>query len=150
MIYDEILIFCALQLYTEPLEILRPSEDDSKEEKADNNTPPVNEVTIDSESGSCAAVKGTRNKVNGRATRIKVQIERVPSFEDYEDEVAVDSNKAEETRCRSPEVLKIHERLTDEKIIAEILKPEEKLRLSKNSESKLVKVTNANTAIKLD
>ncbi|XP_012288713.1 rapamycin-insensitive companion of mTOR [Orussus abietinus] len=52
-------------------------------------------------------------------------------------------------RDKTQEVLRIPERLSDEKIIAEILKPEERIRISKSSD-KLLKVTGTNTAISLE
>lgn len=84
-------------------------------------------------------------KINGRPTASDAQTQLAVVTEE-----AVGESCVVRPRNKSQQVLRIPERRSDEKIIAEILKPEERIRISKSSDNKLLKVTSTNTAISLD
>ncbi|XP_076753596.1 rapamycin-insensitive companion of Tor isoform X1 [Xylocopa sonorina] len=87
----------------------------------------------------------SESKINGRLTFSEIQVAQLDTVAE---EAGADScatqkcNKTQELSCKS-------ERRSDEKIIAEILKPEERIRLSKSSD-RLLKVSGTNTANSLD
>ena len=67
-----------------------------------------------------------------------------------DEEVTSDENTRTTITCKEAKVIaEKPERLSDEKIIAQILKPAERLQISKSSD-KLLKLTGTNTAISLD
>lgn len=87
----------------------------------------------------------SESKINGRLTFSDIQVAQldVVAEETGNDScVTQQCNKPQELLCKP-------ERRSDEKIIAEILKPEERIRLSKSSD-RLLKVSGTNTAISLD
>lgn len=89
-------------------------------------------------------VKPSETKINGRVT---------PSCLQNDPLTAVQEEATGQPRIVYPQNKKetafITERLSDEKIIAEILKPEERIRVAKSSD-KILKVTGTNTAINLE
>lgn len=87
----------------------------------------------------------SESKVNGRLTFSEIQVAQLDAVAE---EAGGDSCVTQQ--CNKPqELLRKPERRSDEKIIAEILKPEERIRLSKSSD-RLLKVSGTNTAISLD
>lgn len=107
--------------------------------------PVQNPITGLSSDPFAVGVSPTKRKVNGRVT--------IPESES-ESPIGLISPLQKEsqimnTRIKSSESSELSEKLSDEKIIAEILKPAERLRISKSSD-KLLKIKNKNTAISLD
>lgn len=85
----------------------------------------------------------SESKINGRLTFPDIQVTQL-------DAVAEESTGDTNQQCnKTQEVSHRSERRSDEKIIAEILKPEERIRLSKSSD-RLLKISGTNTAISLD
>ncbi|XP_026669224.1 rapamycin-insensitive companion of mTOR [Ceratina calcarata] len=87
----------------------------------------------------------SESKINGRLTISEIQVTQLDAVtEEASGNACADQqcNKTQEPQRKS-------ERRSDEKIIAEILKPEERIRLSKSSD-RLLKVSGTNTAISLD
>ncbi|CAK9816269.1 Rapamycin-insensitive companion of mTOR [Anthophora quadrimaculata] len=87
----------------------------------------------------------SESKINGRLTFSDIQ---VAQLDVVAEEAAGDSCVTQQCN-KTQEILRKPERLSDEKIIAEILKPEERIRLSKSSD-RLLKVSGTNTVISLD
>ena len=87
----------------------------------------------------------SESKVNGRLTFPEIQVTQLDAVAE---ETGADSCATQQCN-KSQELLRKSERRSDEKIIAEILKPEERIRLSKSSD-RLLKVSGTNTAISLD
>ncbi|KAK1119626.1 hypothetical protein K0M31_013046 [Melipona bicolor] len=87
----------------------------------------------------------SESKVNGRLTFPEIQVAQLDAVAE---ETGGDSCATQQCN-KSQELLRKSERRSDEKIIAEILKPEERIRLSKSSD-RLLKVSGTNTAISLD
>ncbi|XP_063978549.1 rapamycin-insensitive companion of mTOR [Diachasmimorpha longicaudata] len=85
-----------------------------------------------------------KRRINGKSTT-----SAVPSSSSASSALASEARDTCED-LRSPEASDTTEKLSDEKIIAEILKPAERLRVSKSSDNKLLKITGTNTAISLD
>nr|XP_033338467.1 rapamycin-insensitive companion of mTOR isoform X1 [Megalopta genalis]XP_033338468.1 rapamycin-insensitive companion of mTOR isoform X1 [Megalopta genalis] len=122
-------------LYVEPSNILKLKN--SKEEKLSKSpipTAPEPKLLVPSET-----------KINGRLTFSEIE---VTQLDVVTEEAGGDSCKTQQCN-KVQEVLRNSERRSDEKLIAEILKPEERLRLSKSSD-RLLKVTGTNSAISLD
>ncbi|KAK0085804.1 hypothetical protein PV326_005791 [Microctonus aethiopoides] len=125
-------------LYVEPMNIL-------KMPVGTEENPVQNPITGLSSDPFAVGVSPTKRKINGRVT--------IPESES-EFPIGVISplqkqSQIMNTRIKSSESPEISEKLSDEKIIAEILKPAERLRISKSSD-KLLKIKNKNTAISLD
>ncbi|XP_024946921.1 rapamycin-insensitive companion of mTOR [Cephus cinctus] len=91
------------------------------------------------------SISSPESKINGRPTLSDSQVAQLSVV----NEEATGEPRATQPRNNSQVVTRITERRSDEKIIAEILKPEERIRISKSSD-KLLKVTGANTVISLD
>lgn len=92
-------------------------------------------------------VSPAKRKINGRLTILEVEPESpVATISELTNEPKSFPHARVKTTGEATEV---REKLSDEKIIEEILKPAEKLRISKSSD-KLLKVTSKNTAISLD
>ncbi|XP_011297847.1 rapamycin-insensitive companion of mTOR [Fopius arisanus] len=89
-------------------------------------------------------ISPSKRRVNGRLT--------IPEVESPSSTTSELTSETRDTgaKLKSPEKADKTEKLSDEKIIAEILKPAERLRISKSSDNKLLKVTGTNTAISLD
>ncbi|KOC64221.1 Rapamycin-insensitive companion of mTOR [Habropoda laboriosa] len=87
----------------------------------------------------------SESKINGRLTFSDIQ---VAQLDVVVEEAAGDSCVTQQCN-KTQDLLRKPERRSDEKIIAEILKPEERIRLSKSSD-RLLKVSGTNTAISLD
>lgn len=94
-------------------------------------------VSTTPEADNVESIKLAENKINGRLTISEIQaiqqdkqLERKQTVQDSSSSYSL-------------------ERPSDEKIIAEILKPEERIRLSKNAD-RLFKVPGNNTTISLD
>ncbi|KZC10250.1 Rapamycin-insensitive companion of mTOR, partial [Dufourea novaeangliae] len=122
-------------LYVEPVNILKLN--DGNEEiplQSPSSTTPEPKPLVPSE-----------NQINGRLTFPEIQ---VTQLDVVAEEAGGDSCKTEHCN-KMQEVLRKPERRSDETIIAEILKPEERIRLSKSSD-RLLKVTGTNNAISLD
>ncbi|XP_043466868.1 rapamycin-insensitive companion of mTOR [Leptopilina heterotoma] len=123
-------------LYKEPAEILSITLD--IEEKSVPTSPSDN---------SRLSAKPSETKINGRVTPSCLQNDPLSSVQEEatttggQPRIVYPQNKKETAL--------IAERLSDEKIIAEILKPEERIRVAKSSE-KILKVTGTNTAINLE
>ncbi|XP_076231374.1 rapamycin-insensitive companion of Tor [Calliopsis andreniformis] len=120
-------------LYVEPARILKLNDgNDEKPLRLPNSTALQLDSRVPSES-----------KINGRLTFPDIQVTQLDAVAE---EAAGDTNQ----QCnKTQEVPRKSERRSDEKIIAEILKPEERIRLSKSSD-RLLKVSGTNTAISLD
>lgn len=93
-------------------------------------------------------------KINGRLTLTEIQLASVAEESSSAGGgggggSSESCNAGHQRKKKSLEVRPSQERRTDEKIIAEILKPEERIRLSKSSDRSL-KVSGTNTAISLD
>lgn len=84
-------------------------------------------------------------KINGRLTSSETQVVQLDAVIE---EAGGDSCATEQCN-NTQKLLRKSERRSDEKIIAEILKPEERIRVSKSSD-KLLKVSGTNTAVSLD
>lgn len=85
------------------------------------------------------------NKFNGRSHYSDSQLDPLPVVNEEtiaESQTPLMDDRSKDTSIRI-------ELRSDEKIIAEILKPEEKIRVSKSSD-KLLKITNTSTAFSLD
>ncbi|XP_076278672.1 rapamycin-insensitive companion of Tor isoform X2 [Lasioglossum baleicum] len=122
-------------LYVEPSNILKLN--DGNEEKPSQtpiSTAPEPKLLVPSET-----------KINGRLTFSEIE---VTQLDVVTEEAGGDSCKTQQCN-KVQEVLRNSELRSDEKLIAEILKPEERLRLSKSSD-RLLKVTGTNSAISLD
>ena len=89
--------------------------------------------------------KPSETKINGRVIPSCVQNDPLTVVQ----EEATGQHGIVHSQNKNKETALVPERLSDEKIIAEILKPEERLRVSKSSD-KMLKVTGANAAISLD
>jgi len=93
-------------------------------------------------------------KINGRLTLTEIQTAQLASVAEESSSTSgvggESCNVAHQCKKKPQEVLRpTQERRSDEKIIAEILKPEERIRLSKSSDRSL-KISGTNTAISLD
>jgi len=143
-----------LQLYVEPINILKIPI--GTEENPLQSPVPSSEASLRQQSVSPA-----EGKINGRLTLTEIQTAQLASVAEESSSAGGgggggDSGKSEscntghQRKKKSLEVVRpSQERRTDEKIIAEILKPEERIRLSKSSDRSL-KVSGTNTAISLD
>jgi len=101
------------------------------------------------------SISSAEGKINGRLTLTEIQTAQLASVAE-ENSLASGGisgescNAAHQYKKKPQEVLHpTQERRSDEKIIAEILKPEERIRLSKSSDRSL-KISGTNTAISLD
>ncbi|XP_053970556.1 rapamycin-insensitive companion of mTOR isoform X1 [Hylaeus volcanicus] len=122
-------------LYIEPANILKLNDgNDEKSLRPPISAPPEPNSRVPSES-----------KINGRITFSEIQVTQL----DAVIEVAGGDSCVTQKYNKTQEVLRKPERRSDEKIIAEILKPEERIRLSKSSD-RLLKVSGTNSAISLD
>ncbi|XP_043271902.1 rapamycin-insensitive companion of mTOR isoform X2 [Venturia canescens] len=104
------------------------------------------------ESYRLSGLSPSARTLNGRLTIAETGMEQQQemAFESTRNkEDSGEDEKGKTLRPETGEVVKKRERLSDEKIIAEILKPAEMLQISKSS-TKLLKVTGTNTAISLD
>lgn len=146
-------LYLVLQLYTEPINIL-------KIPVGTEENPLQSSVPIASEASSRQFASPAEGKINGRLTLTEIQTAQLASVteegsstgsgEPCSNKTVHRCNKKQETTVRSPPpAAAATERRSDEKIIAEILKPEERIRLSKSSDRSL-KVSGTNTAISLD
>lgn len=126
-------------MYKEPREILKIPI--GTEENPVQN--PVVELTTDKFTLSVSPLK---RKVNGRLTIPEAESETsAATSSELTSEI-----KSADVPLKSPEpAADVSEKLSDEKIIAEILKPAERLRTSKSSD-RILKVTSKNTAVSLD
>jgi len=137
-----------LQLYVEPVNILKIPI--GTEENPLQSPVPSSEASPRQQLASSA-----EGKINGRLTLTEIQTQLASVAEESSSTGGggggnSESCNAELQRKKKPlEVRPSQERRTDEKIIAEILKPEERIRLSKSSDRSL-KVSGTNTAISLD
>jgi len=139
-----------LQLYVEPINILKIPI--GTEENPLQSSVPSSEASPRQQSVSPA-----EGKINGRLTLTEIQTAQLASVAEEGSSAGGGGNGGCESysaghqrKKKSLEVVRpAQERRTDEKIIAEILKPEERIRLSKSSDRSL-KVSGTNTAISLD
>lgn len=123
-----------IQLYIEPANILKLNDgNDEKSLRSLISMAPESDSRVPSES-----------KINGRLTFSESQVTRL----DAVIEIAKDYSYAQKCN-KAQEVLLKPERRSDEKIIAEILKPEERIRLSRSAD-RLLKVSGTNSAISLE
>lgn len=83
--------------------------------------------------------------MNGRVTFSEIQAGQLAIVAEEATGEACTMNQ----RDKLQEILQMSERRSDEKIIAEILNPEERIRLSKSSD-RLLKISSTNTAISLE
>lgn len=121
-------------LYIEPANILKLNDgNDEKSLRSLISMAPESDSRVPSES-----------KINGRLTFSESQVTRL----DAVIEIAKDYSYAQKCN-KAQEVLLKPERRSDEKIIAEILKPEERIRLSRSAD-RLLKVSGTNSAISLE
>ena len=120
------------------MEILKISANEEKK-----SAPPA--VLTSLADNSLVLEKPSETKINGRVTPSFVQNNSLTAME----EEATVHPQIVHSQNKNKEALPTTERLSDEKIIAEILKPEEKIKVSKSSD-KMLKVKGTNTAISLD
>ncbi|XP_018050285.1 PREDICTED: rapamycin-insensitive companion of mTOR isoform X3 [Atta colombica] len=143
-------------LYVEPINILKIPI--GTEENPLQSPVPSSEASL----RQPQSVSPAEGKINGRLTLTEIQTAQLASVAEESSSAGGggggggDSGKSEscntghQRKKKSLEVVRpSQERRTDEKIIAEILKPEERIRLSKSSDRSL-KVSGTNTAISLD
>lgn len=128
------------KLYIEPTEILEIPTTTNEQ---------VSEISSDTTANRTSPIK---NKINGRVPipEIDSPSSSSSSTSEINKKPTTTINTLSSIRLKAPETIKKNEKLSDEEIIAEILKPAERLKISKNSENKLSKVTGTNTAISLD
>lgn len=138
-----------MQLYVEPVNILKIAI--GTEENPLQSPVPSSEASPRQQS-----ISPTEGKINGRLTLTEIQTAQLASVAEEGSSAgggggsSESCNAGRQRKKKPPEVVRpLQERRTDEKIIAEILKPEERIRLSKNSDRSL-KVSGTNTAISLD
>lgn len=124
-----------MQLYVEPANILKLNE--SNEEKPLQSPTPA--------TAEPKPLVPSESKINGRLNFSEIE---VTQLDVVTEEAGGDSCKTQQCN-KVQEVLRNSERLSDEKLIAKILKPEERIRLSKSSD-RILKVTGTNSAISLD
>ncbi|XP_029157454.1 rapamycin-insensitive companion of mTOR [Nylanderia fulva] len=131
-------------LYVEPINILKIPI--NTEENPLKSPVPSSEASPRQQSASPA-----EGKINGRLTLTEIQTAQLASVAEEGSSAGSEScNIAHPCKKKSQEIARsMQERRSDEKIIAEILKPEERIRLSKSSDRSL-KVSGTNTAISLD
>lgn len=132
------------QLYKEPMIILKMpvGSEDNQAEAAGPVRP--------ADSHRPTEISHLGRKINGRLTIAETGMveQQQAAFARAEEG---DNQRASKSPCiETREVSEKKERLSDEKIIAEILKPAERLQISKSSDNKLLKLTGTNTAISLD
>ncbi|KAI4503571.1 hypothetical protein M0802_000974 [Mischocyttarus mexicanus] len=125
-------------LYTEPVTIL-------KLPVGTEENPLQSCVPIISEASPRTSHGPLESKVNGRVTFSEMQAGQLTIVT----EEAAGETCTMNQHDKFQEILQISERRNDEKIIAEILNPEERIRLSKSSE-RLLKMSSINTAISLE
>lgn len=132
------------QLYVEPINILKIPI--GTEENPLQSSVPSSEASPRQQSASPA-----EGKINGRLTLTEIQTVQLASVAEEGSSASSEScNIAHPYKKKPQEIARsMQERRSDEKIIAEILKPEERIRLSKSSDRSL-KVSGTNTAISLD
>lgn len=146
VILSQLICDLIMQLYVEPINILKIPM--GTEENPLQPPVPMSELSARQSADSA------ESKINGRLTLTEIQTAQLASVAE-EGSSAGDSGEpcnAAMHRCnkKSQETnVRLVERSSDEKIIAEILKPEERIRLSKSSDKSL-KVSGTNTAISLD
>lgn len=133
-----------MQLYVEPINILKIPI--GTEENPLQSPVPSSEASPRQQSTSPA-----EGKINGRLTLTEIQTAQLASVAEESSSIGSEScNIAHPCKKKAQEIARsMQERRSDEKIIAEILKPEERIRLSKSSDRSL-KVSGTNTAISLD
>lgn len=138
-----------MQLYVEPVNILKIPI--GTEENPLQPSIPSSEASPRQQSVSPA-----EGKINGRLTLTEIQTAQLASVAEEGFSAGGGGGNGESCNAghqRKKKPLEVvhpsQERRTDEKIIAEILKPEERIRLSKSSDRSL-KVSGTNTAISLD
>lgn len=138
--------FCPFQLYKEPMMILKMPI--STEANPAQMAGPFRY----GESYRLSGLSPAARKLNGRLTIAETGMEQQQELE-FEStrkrEGSSEAEKVEASIFETSEAGEKKERLSDEKIIAEILKPAEMLQIAKSS-TKLFKVTGTNTAIGLD
>lgn len=143
--------FATLQLYVEPINILKIPI--GTEENPLQSPVPSSEASPRQQS-----VNPAEGKINGRLTLTEIQTAQLASVAEEGSSAGGGGDSGGSESCNaghqrkkkhSESVRPSQERRTDEKIIAEILKPEERIRLSKSSDRSL-KVSGTNTAISLD
>ncbi|XP_066602698.1 uncharacterized protein [Prorops nasuta] len=122
-----------LELYMDPMVILDLVDSN---ENTQQSVPTETEVTQ-------RLTSSLENKVNGELTPSEMKTARLKAVS--EEKISIPCSVVRE---KTQQVLQVIERSSDEKIIAEILNPEERIRISKNSDR--LKVSNTNTAISLD
>ncbi|XP_015189227.1 PREDICTED: rapamycin-insensitive companion of mTOR [Polistes dominula] len=126
-------------LYTEPVTILKLPVG-TEENPLQSCVPIISETSPQTSHGP------SESKVNGRVTFSEIKAAG---------QLTIVTEEAAGETCtmnqhdKLQEILQISERRSDEKIIAEILNPEERIRLSKSSE-RLLKIASINTAISLE
>nr|XP_050846780.1 rapamycin-insensitive companion of mTOR isoform X2 [Vespula vulgaris] len=125
-------------LYTEPVTILKLSI-------GTEENPLQSCVPIASEASPQKSHSPSESKVNGRVTFSEIQAGQLAIVAEEATGEACTMNQ----RDKLQEILQMSERRSDEKIIAEILNPEERIRLSKSSD-RLLKISSTNTAISLE
>lgn len=140
--------FATLQLYVEPVNILKipiGTEENPLQSPVPSSEPSPRQQSVSPAEG----------KINGRLTLTEIQTVQLASVAEEGSSADVGGssescNAGHQCKKKPPEIVRpSQERRTDEKIIAEILKPEERIRLSKSSDRSL-KVSGTNTAISLD
>lgn len=143
MLFKTICNFTILQLYVEPINILKIPI--GTEEN------PLQSVPSSEASPRQQSTSPVEGKINGRLTLTEIQTAQLASVAEEGSSVSSEScNIAHPCKKKPQEIARsMQERRSDEKIIAEILKPEERIRLSKSSDRSL-KVSGTNTAISLD
>jgi len=150
--FSLIVRFTILQLYVEPINILKIPIG-TEENPLQPSSVPSSEASPRQQSVSPA-----EGKINGRLTLTEIQTAQLASVAEEGSSTGGGSggggcescSAGHQRKKKSLEVVRpAQERRTDEKIIAEILKPEERIRLSKSSDRSL-KVSGTNTAISLD
>ncbi|XP_043502898.1 rapamycin-insensitive companion of mTOR isoform X2 [Polistes fuscatus] len=125
-------------LYTEPVSILKLPVG-TEENPLQSCVPIISETSPQTSHGP------SESKVNGRVTFSEMQTGQLTIVT----EEAAGETCTMNQHDKLQEILQISERRSDEKIIAEILNPEERIRLSKSSE-RLLKISSINTAISLE
>ncbi|XP_014479539.1 PREDICTED: rapamycin-insensitive companion of mTOR [Dinoponera quadriceps] len=133
-------------LYVEPVNILKIPIGTEENPPQSSSVPVASEVSPHQPVGSL-----TEGKINGRLTLTEMQTVQLASVAEEGSSASVESCSEGMHRCKksTTAIATASDRRSDEKIIAEILKPEERIRLSKSSDRSL-KVSGTNTAISLD
>lgn len=139
--------FSFTQLYIEPINILNIPI--GTEENPLQSPVPISETSHRQQS-----VSSVEGKINGRLTLTEIQTAQLASVAEEGSSISGDKstcNVSHQYKKKQPQEIKrgVQDRRSDEKIIADILQPEERIRLSKSSDRSL-KLSGTNTAISLD